>query len=79
MTRRKSSDPHYWTRVRVRMYCALGGHDLEVGTWVRLRRDDHQRMARCEECLAMREVYRPVKPDDRITRDGKAEALGGDR
>jgi hypothetical protein len=66
MTRRrerKPFNPHFWTQVRARLYCALGAHDVGPGTWVRERRGDPLRMKSCAACLESQyKIVRPVRP-----------------
>jgi hypothetical protein len=81
--RSPSRDPHYWTQVRLVMFCNLGGHDVRPGAWVRLRRDDFRRLASCEECLKTSGISRPSRPftssaadsaiDVRALRSGESE------
>ena len=55
-------DPHYWVQVRSRLWCALGGHDVGAGRWLRYRRDDHRGLGSCEDCLRPVGVYRMPRP-----------------
>lgn len=78
---KKPHDPHFWTQVRIRLYCALGAHHVETGTWVRQRRGDHMRAASCETCLTNQ--YGISRPTRSFTFVGDAEDVrsrqsGGD-
>lgn len=84
MTRRKKPRStlaaHVWVQVRARLFCALGGHDVPAGGWVRFRRGDYRRMASCEPCLAKAGVYRPARSFTMVDDgpDAKARQSGGD-
>ena len=76
-------DPHYWMQVTGRMFCALGGHDVLAGVWMRVRRSDHRGLASCETCLfGHYGVTRPTRPftssaaDDAV--DVRAKRAGED-
>jgi hypothetical protein len=60
---KKPTDPHFWSMVRIKLYCSLGAHHVAAGTWVRQRRGDHMRAASCETCLMNQYgITRPSRP-----------------
>jgi hypothetical protein len=59
---RRPFTPYVWTQVRRSLFCALGGHDVPAGEWVRYRRDDHRGLANCERCLQAHGITRPPIP-----------------
>ena len=75
---RQPVNPHFWVCVRVALYCALGGHQVAAGQWVRYRRGDYRKLASCEACLKPAGIVRPArkftsvgdKPDYRAARSG---------
>lgn len=51
--------PYRWMQVHTHVWCALGGHGVLAGGWVRYLRNDYRGMASCEDCLKQRGVTRP--------------------
>lgn len=80
--RRQYREHHFWFQVEVRVICNLGGHDVERGGWVRMRRGDHRKFASCDTCLFRQ--YGIVRPGTQFTfhdepaADVRARRAGGD-
>lgn len=70
---------HSWVVVTKGLYCALGGHDVPAGGWVRFRRGDPFRRASCETCLKARGIERPIrKVTMNFDEDVRAKRAGDD-
>lgn len=52
---------HAWFLVRVFRRCALGGHEVGPGTWMRKRLGDYRQLESCEDCLKRIGIHRPSK------------------
>lgn len=72
MKKRAPASPHRWAVVRVGLYCALGGHRVGPGTFVRYLRADPTGRASCEACLKAYGVERPQVPARELV------VMGGD-
>lgn len=56
---------HYWRRVRVQLYCALGTHYVPPGAFVRYRSGDPRQLGICESCLKTK--YGITRPRSDVT------------
>lgn len=62
---RRYRESHFWIHVEIRMTCHLGGHDVDRGGWIRMRRGDHRKFASCDTCLFRQ--YGIVRPGSQFT------------
>jgi hypothetical protein len=77
---RKHRPTHTWTVVQRSLFCALGGHDVPAGQWVRFRIGSVMRMASCEACLNTSGIERPQRKVtmNHAVNDVRARQAGSD-
>ena len=59
---RARANPFYWVQVRIGLYCALGGHQVQGGEWVRVMRGVQHNATSCEACLLKVGIQKPARP-----------------